>query len=101
MMTEMACRRRIMEEFTKPTTITLVAEEDWMTAVTPVPSKIPRSGVLESRYRISSSRLPATFFSPSPISDIPNRNIATPPRSITILEMSIFPPPVRLFPGIP
>ena len=38
-----------MAEFTKPTTMTLVAEDDWITAVTPVPSKMPLSGVDERR----------------------------------------------------
>ena len=90
MIMAMAWRSFIMAEFTKPTTMTLVAEEDWITAVTPAPSKMPLSGVEESRYRISSSLLPATFFSPSPISDIPYRNIATPPRSNTKSKSSIF-----------
>ena len=44
-----ACRSFIIAEFTKPTTITLVAEEDWITAVTPVPSRIPLTGLLLSR----------------------------------------------------
>ena len=39
-----------MPELTKPTTITEVAEEDWITAVTPVPSRTPFSGVLVSLY---------------------------------------------------
>ena len=68
----------IMPELTKPTTITEVAQEDWITAVTPVPSSSPRRGVPESRYKISSSLLPATFFKPSPISVMPKRNSATP-----------------------
>ena len=71
MITESACRSFIIMEFTKPTAITLVADEDWITAVTPVPSKMPLSGVPESLYRISSSLLPATFFRLLPISDIP------------------------------
>ena len=37
----MACLTFIMPELTKPTTMTEVADEDWMTAVTPVPSKMP------------------------------------------------------------
>ena len=41
-----ACRTCIMPELTKPTTMTEVAEEDWITAVTPVPSNTPFSGVL-------------------------------------------------------
>ena len=40
-----ACCSFIMPEFTKPTTITEVAEEDWIMAVTPVPSSTPRRGV--------------------------------------------------------
>ena len=40
----MACRTRIIPELTKPTTITLVADDDWMTAVTAVPSKKPLRG---------------------------------------------------------
>ena len=49
MMIAIACRSFIMAELTKPTTMTLVADEDWITAVTPVPSKMPLSGLLESR----------------------------------------------------
>ena len=44
-----ACSSFIMPEFTKPTTITEVADEDWMMAVTAVPRKTPFSGVLERR----------------------------------------------------
>ena len=43
MITPMACLTFIMPELTKPTTITEVAEEDWITAVTPVPSSTPSS----------------------------------------------------------
>ncbi len=31
----------MIPEFTKPTTITVVAEEDWITAVTPAPRRTP------------------------------------------------------------
>ena len=85
--TPMACRTFIMPEFTKPTTITEVADDDWITAVTPVPSRIPFSGVLDRRKRISSTLLPATFFRLSPMSDMPNRNRATPPSSSSTFEM--------------
>ena len=44
-----ACSSFIMPEFTKPTTITEVADEDWIIAVTAVPRKTPFSGVLERR----------------------------------------------------
>ena len=39
MMIPIACATFIIPEFTKPTTITVVAEEDWMIAVTAVPSE--------------------------------------------------------------
>ena len=84
----MACRTFIIPELTKPTTMTDVAEEDWMTAVTPVPSRKPLSGVPVRRYKTTSSLLPATFFNPSPISAMPNRNSATPLSSeITLLML--------------
>ena len=49
-----------------------------MTAVTAVPSRNPFSGEFVSLYRMSSSLLPATFFRPSPMDDIPYRKSATP-----------------------
>ena len=76
--TEIAWRTFIMPAFTKPTTMTEVALEDWITAVTPVPSSIPRSGVPESRKRIGSSLFPETRFRPSPIRVIPKRKRETP-----------------------
>ena len=39
-----ACRTFIMPELTKPTAITDVADEDCITAVTPVPRRIPLTG---------------------------------------------------------
>ena len=98
--TAIACRSFIIPELTKPTTITDVAEDDCMTAVTPVPNSTPRSGVPDRRYSTSSSLLPATFFSPSPISVIPNRNSATPPSSEIILFRFIcilIPAPAQLY----
>ena len=44
-MTEMAWFSFMTPELTKPTAMTEVAEEDWITAVTPAPSSIPRTGV--------------------------------------------------------
>ena len=87
-MMPMAWLTFITPELTKPTTITEVAEEDWMMAVTPVPSKTPFTGLPESLYNTSSSLLPATFFRPSPIRDMPKRNRATPLSSAMTLETS-------------
>ena len=39
-MTPIACLTFIIPEFTKPTVMTDVADDDWTTAVTPVPSRI-------------------------------------------------------------
>ena len=41
MITLMACRRDMRPEFTKPTTITVVADELWMMAVMPSPVRKP------------------------------------------------------------
>ena len=41
MMTFMACFKVMSPEFTKPTTITVVAEELWIIAVTPRPVSSP------------------------------------------------------------
>ena len=43
MITLIACFKVMSPEFTKPTTMTVVAEELWMTAVTPRPVKKPRN----------------------------------------------------------
>ena len=48
-MTATACEKRMSPELTKPTHMTEVAEEDWITAVTSVPSRIPRKRLLVSR----------------------------------------------------
>ena len=40
-----ACLRVIMPELTKPTTITVVAEEDWITAVMPAPTSYAQNAV--------------------------------------------------------
>ncbi len=39
MMMPTACVSFMMPEFTKPTTMTVVAEDDWITAVTPAPKR--------------------------------------------------------------
>ena len=84
-----ACLSFIIPEFTKPTTITDVAEEDCMTAVTPVPSSTPFKDVFVSLYNNISRLLPATILRPSPMRDIPNRNSATPLRSEIKCDTSI------------
>ncbi len=66
-----ACDSSIMPELTKPTTITVAAEEDCMIAVTAAPSRNPRKGVFEARSKMDLSLLPACFSRPSPITSMP------------------------------
>ena len=69
----------IIPEFTKPTTITVVAEDDWITAVTPAPRSTALMGLDVSFSRIRSRRPPDSFSSPWPMVSIPYRNSARPP----------------------
>ena len=85
------CSRFIIPEFTKPTTITVVAEELCITAVTPAPNKIPLSGVEVSLSSILSNLPPDIFSNPSPNTFIPYKKNANPvinPKNIS--KPSIF-----------
>ena len=55
MMIHTACLSVIMPEFTNPTTITVVADDDWITAVTPAPTRTPRKRLAVSLSRPRSS----------------------------------------------
>ena len=79
MTTPMACRSCMMPELTKPTTMTVVADEDWMMAVTPAPSITALKGWLVRCSRIGFSLEPARFSNDSPMMCIPKRNMARPP----------------------
>ena len=100
MITPMDCRRVMTLELTKPTTMTVVAEELWMTAVTPIPVRKPLILLLVSLPRSDFSPLPAYRSRPSPITFIPNRNRHNPPIKASTLKISnishslyrIFPP---------
>ena len=81
--------RFIIPELTKPTTITVVAEEDWITAVTSRPSSTAIIFFLVSFSRICSSRPPESITSPSPMADIPNKNSARPPIKLSTPKISI------------
>ena len=71
MMIHTACFSVIMPELTKPTTMTVVAEEDWMTAVMPAPTRMPRKRLEVSRSRMPFMRLPAAASRPAPIICMP------------------------------
>ena len=71
MMIHTACCRVIIPEFTNPTTMTVVAEEDWMMAVMPAPTRTPMKRLAVSRSRIFCIFLPAAASRPLLIICIP------------------------------
>jgi hypothetical protein len=83
----------IMPEFTKPTNITVVVEDDWITAVTNIPRSKPLNRLDVSFSKIFSSLPPASFSRLSPMTFIPYMNIAKPPISEITEKMSIKNPP--------
>ena len=90
MMTLIACRSVSSPELTKPTTMTVVAEELWITAVIPRPVAKPanfRPVIFPSSER---SLPPARRSSACPIRFIPNRNRQSPPIRFSTLKISIF-----------
>ena len=96
-MTLMAWPSSMVPELTKPTTMTVVADEDWMMAVTPRPKRKPLN-LLEVRLpRMVLSLRPALFFSASPIRSIPKRNSARPHTRDKMSNKSIFSPFPFLF----
>ena len=71
MMTVIACARFISPAFTKPTTITVVAEELCTIAVTSAPSAIPMNLFCVSAARILFILEPAAFCKPCAIMFMP------------------------------
>ena len=70
----------------KPTTITVVALEDWMMLVTSVPQAVAAKRLavaMPKSWRIFS---PDTFCRPSLIIFIPNRKMAKPPNKLSMLS---------------
>ncbi len=73
---------------TKPTTITVVAPEDWIMAVTQMPVSMAITRFRVIRVRKCLSLGPAACSSPSPITRMPNRKKARPPsRVITVCTL--------------
>ena len=72
----------IIPELTKPTTMTVVAEEDCITAVTPAPSSTALNRLEVRLSSICSRRPPDNLESPSPSTCIPYRNSARPPNIV-------------------
>ena len=92
MMTLMACRSVISPELTKPTTMTVVADELWMMAVTPRPVRKPTSGLPVIWSSSERSLLPARRSSAEPIRLMPNKNSDKPPSIVIKSKISIFHP---------
>ena len=88
-MTFMACFRVMSPEFTKPTTITVVAEELCMTAVMPIPVRKPVMTLPVILPRSVLSLFPALRSSACPIRFIPNRNRHRPPIIVRKSNISI------------
>ena len=88
-MTLMDCFRVINPELTKPTTMTVVADELCMIAVTPSPVKRPVNRLVVIRPRSAFNLLPARRSNACPISVIPNRNRLKPPIRFNTSNKSI------------
>jgi len=88
-MTLVACESVISPELTKPTTITVVADDDWITDVTPSPVRNPDMrfpvSFESSLFRLS----PALFSSAEPMTDMPNKKRQSPPRRVKKSKKSI------------
>ena len=97
-MTPTACASDIMPALTKPTTMTVVAVDDWIIAVTTKPTSTARKRFPVSTSSILLSLAPAAFSSPSPIVLMPNRNRPSPPAIDRILATLIFQSPYFSFP---
>ena len=99
MITPMDCRSVINPELTKPTTMTVVAEELWITAVTPSPAKNPFKRLLVIFSSNELNPLPARRSNACPIRLMPNKKRHSPPMRFNALKIDIFtnPFPLSLF----
>ena len=88
--TPIDCLSVIIPEFTKPTTITVVADELCITEVTTSPVRKPVILLFVSLASIFLRLPPALRSSASPITLIPKRNRHKPPIRVNALKMSIF-----------
>ena len=95
MITPMVCPSSIIPEFTKPTSITVNADDDCIAIVIPAPSANDLNGLEVIALSIFSSFPPATFSRPDDITFIPYKKNAKPPHSVNIENISI-----NLFPSL-
>ena len=78
-----------MPEFTKPTSITVTADELWMAIVIPAPSNNPFIGLEVSCSKSFSILPPAILSNPDDITIIPYKKNANPPIIVNIENISI------------
>ena len=81
-MTPIVCPSFIIPEFTRPTSMTVIAEEDWIAIVIPAPRARAVNLLSVARLSIFSSLLPDIFSSPEDITCIPYRKNANPPSKV-------------------
>jgi hypothetical protein len=80
----MACTSVRRPAFTKLTTITVVADDDWIMEVIPKPVITPLKGLDVIADRNPRSLSPDAFCNPELIRFIPYRNIPNAPKSVNI-----------------
>ena len=89
--TFIACRSVISPELTNPTTMTVVADELCIIAVTPSPVRKPIITLLVILSSSVRSRLPARRSSACPMRFMPNRKSDSPPIIVSALKISMSP----------
>ena len=89
MMTPMVCPSSMTPEFTRPTSITVMAEEDWMAMVMPAPSSRLLKGLEVMRLSMRSSLPPAIFSRLLDMTVMPYKKNARPPQRVKTEKMSI------------
>ena len=86
----------IMPEFTKPTSMTVMAEEDWMAMVITAPSASPFHLLEVMDFKTRSSLPPTIFSRPADMTCIPYRKKASPPNRVKREKTSMYLPPNSL-----
>ena len=84
MITPTVCPSSMIPEFTRPTSMTVSADEDWIAIVITAPKKRLFAGLEVNPFRIFWRLPPASFSRLPDITCIPNRKKASPPQSCNI-----------------
>ncbi len=86
MMTPIDCERLKRPAFTKETTMTVVAEEDWMMLVTTKPESTAEKRLFVMAFKAFLRPWPAALCTPSLKSFIPKRNMPRAPASLKTIS---------------